>query len=252
MIDDPAFYAVAIPAVTLYGLSKGGFAGVSLMSMPLLSLVVPPVKAAAIILPVLMVQDAVTVWSYRTSFDVRTLLVTAPGGVLGIALGYVTASRVPDDAIRLLIGVSSVLFCLDAWLRPKLAAATSQHDLPKASLLGALSGYASFVIHSGGVPFNMYALPLNLEKRVFVGTGALFLGACNLLKLPPYLALGQITGENLALSAMLFPVAVAANLAGVHLVNRVSATSFYRLIYLLTFLVGIKLVLDAVSGAFGL
>ena len=46
---DPAFFAVAIPAVVIAGLSKGGFgASAGFASTPLLALVMPPAQAAAL------------------------------------------------------------------------------------------------------------------------------------------------------------------------------------------------------------
>ena len=59
VITDPLFYAAAVPAVILLGLSKGGFSGLGLLSLPLMALVVSPVQAAAIMLPILIVQDVV-------------------------------------------------------------------------------------------------------------------------------------------------------------------------------------------------
>jgi uncharacterized protein len=62
------FYLVAFPAVILPGLSKGGFSGLSSLAMPMLSLVESPVRAAAIVLPILVVQDWVSVWAFRRDF----------------------------------------------------------------------------------------------------------------------------------------------------------------------------------------
>src|SRR4051812_22733854 len=47
MITDPLFYLAAVPAVILMGLSKGGLSGLSLLSLPLMALVVSPVQSAA-------------------------------------------------------------------------------------------------------------------------------------------------------------------------------------------------------------
>ncbi len=66
LITDPVFYLAAIPAVTFLGLSKGGFAGVGLMATPLLALVLPPLQAAAILLPILLLQDVISVSSTGT------------------------------------------------------------------------------------------------------------------------------------------------------------------------------------------
>ena len=54
MITDPLFYLVAIPAVTLLGLGKGGFVGFGMIATPLVALVVQPLEGAAILLPILI------------------------------------------------------------------------------------------------------------------------------------------------------------------------------------------------------
>jgi uncharacterized membrane protein YfcA len=64
-ITDPLFYLLAVPAVTALGLSKGGFAGVGQMAVPLLALVMPPLEAAAVVLPIMILQDGAAVWVYR-------------------------------------------------------------------------------------------------------------------------------------------------------------------------------------------
>lgn len=248
MITDPFFYAVALPAVVLYGLSKGGFSGVAILSTPLLALAVPPLQAAAIMLPVLLVQDVVTVWSYRKTWDSRTLVHLAPGALIGIAAGFVFASWVSDDAVRILVGLIAIAFCLDRWLRAGSRIESRPHDWRSATVLGALSGYTSFVIHVGGPPFNMYALARGLNRDVFVGTAGVFFAAVNLVKVPPFIALGQLTWGTLATAAVLFPLAVAANLAGIWLVRRVPADLFYRLIYGLTFAVGCFLLASGIGA----
>jgi len=74
----------------------------------------------------------------------------------------------------------------------------------------------------------------------------MFFAALNLLKLPPYLLLGQFNRDNLFVSAKLMPIAILSTFAGVWLVRRVSPDRFYALILVLTFLIGLKLTYDAV------
>ena len=55
LIHDPAFWAVAVPAVLMMGLSKSGFlGGFGALAVPLMSLAVPVPQAAAIMLPLLL------------------------------------------------------------------------------------------------------------------------------------------------------------------------------------------------------
>ena len=64
IIVDPLFYAFAVPAVIFLGLAKGGFSGVATAATPLLALYLPPLEAAALLLPILICQDAISVYVY--------------------------------------------------------------------------------------------------------------------------------------------------------------------------------------------
>jgi uncharacterized protein len=257
VLYDPSFYAAALPAVVLYGLSKGGFSGVGLLAMPLLALVMSPVQAAAIMLPVLLAQDVVTIYSYRHDWNGRMLALMLPGALVGIILGGLTAALVSPSHIRVAVGLLAIAFCVNAWFGARIAAwfgsaqqptALRPHNVVAAAGLSAMSSYTSFVIHAGGPPFNMYALPRLRDTAQLVGTSGVYFGLLNLMKLPPYLALGQLTATNLQLSAVLLPVAVAGNLFGIWLVRRIPKELFFRIIYALTFLVGLKLLVDGLRG----
>ena len=107
MIDDPLFYAAAVPAVIMMGLAKGGFAGIGAMALPLIALVISPVQAAAILLPILIVQDMVSVWAFRRDWDRGILLVMVPGAVVGIAAGYLLAAKVSSVAVLGALGATA-------------------------------------------------------------------------------------------------------------------------------------------------
>jgi uncharacterized protein len=68
------------------------------------------------------------------------------------------------------------------------------------------------------------------------------------MKVPAYWALGQFTAESLSTAAVLLPLAIASTAAGVWLVRRVPAASFYRIVYALMVAVGGKLCWDGVAG----
>ena len=120
--------------------------------------------------------------------------------------------------------------------------------VPSGILWGSLSGFTSFVSHSGSPPFQVYVMPQYLKPPVFAGTATMFFAAVNLLKVPPYFLLGQFNRDNLFVSAGLIPVAILSTFAGVWLTRRVSADRFYAVILALTFLIGVKLTYDAVRA----
>ncbi|HEY8579089.1 MAG TPA: sulfite exporter TauE/SafE family protein [Beijerinckiaceae bacterium] len=253
MITDWHFYAVAAPAVLLLGLGKGGFSGVAVLSMPLMSLVLPPIQAAAFILPILMVQDIVGVWAFRRDYSAKNLKYLFPGGLFGLFLGWAFARTVSDGAILLIVGLISTVFVLYQLARRQAEARPPEPPrLAKAGLWSVVCGFTSFIANAGGPPFQVYMLPQKLPPRVYAGTSTIFFAVFNYLKFPAFIQLGAVSPGALATSAALFPLAIAAVAGGVWLVRRVDAASFYKLVYGLTFCVGLKLMWDGARrlGAF--
>lgn len=255
MIHDPLFYALAVPAVILMGLAKGGFSGVGAVAMPLLALAISPVQAAAILLPILIVQDVVGVWAFRKTWDRRTLAIMLPGAAVGILAGYLLAARVSSVTILAVLGAISILFALHRLWLARGGRIAAPRDIPApldAALgvgLGAASGFTSQIAHAGQPPFQMWVLPKALPPASLVGTTAIYFATINWIKVPAYWALGQFTAQNLTTAAVLLPVAIASTFAGVWLVRRIDPARFYTLIYVLMMLVGGQLLWEAWSKA---
>lgn len=249
MITDWHFYALAVPAVFLLGLSKGGFTGMGALSLPMLAFVIDPIRAAAILLPILIVQDVVGVWAFRRTVDWPLIGWMLPGAALGIWLGYVFAANVSAEMVLAAVGVISIAFGAYRLWAERHAVPRDTAKLPEwmGSLFGAAAGITSQIAHAGGPPFQLWVIPRGLSPQVLVGTTAVFFGAVNWIKVPAYLALGQFTPGNLMTAAVLLPVAVVSTLAGVWMVRRVAAERFYAAIYWLMILVGVALVWEAAA-----
>jgi len=242
IISDPVFYMLAVPAVIALGLSKGGFSGVGTIAAPLMAIVVPPIQAVGILTPILVTQDVVTVWSYWRQWDMRILRIMVPGQIAGAGLAWLIAAWVPDAAIRLVVGAIAAAFALSHWFGIVVRMPGDRPSVLAGRLWGAASGFTSFIANAGSPPFQIYVLPQKLDKETFVGTFSLFFAIGNALKVLPYFLLGQLSPSNLATSAVLLPLAVVSNIAGVWLVRRTPAEAFYRVIYVLIFLIGLQLI----------
>lgn len=246
MIDDPWFYAAALPAVLVLGLAKGGFGSVGLLVVPILSLVVSPVQAAGIVLPILVLSDIVALASYWGVWDRRVLAIMLPGALIGVAIGWWTAAWVGEEQIRLILGVISVAFALNYWIRQRATLAPQQQSVWKGAFWGAVSGFTSFVSHAGGPPYQIYVTPLRLAPRLFAGTMVVFFFIVNALKLVPYFFLGQFSSENLLTSAVLLPVSIPATFLGVWLIKRIQSKRFYEVVYILIFAIGLFLIAESI------
>ena len=240
LITEPYFYAAAIPAVIFLGLAKGGFAGVGTAATPLLALYLPPLEAAALLLPVLITQDLISIYVYRRDWDPTNLKIMLPGAVIGMAIGWLLASHISDDTIRVAVGVIGLAFVANVWLRKT---STVPKTMSRASgvFWGGVSGFTSFMTQGGGPPFQVYVLPQRLPKLTLVGTTTMFFAVVNALKIGPYFVLGQFSTQNLATSLALLPLAIAANFAGVWLVRRTPTGLFYQIAYVLLFLISLVL-----------
>ncbi len=248
LITDPIFYALAIPAVILLGLSKGGFAGMGALSLPLVAFAADPVMAAAILLPILIVQDVVGVWAFRRSVDWYVVGWTLAGAVIGIALGYGFATRVSSNGVLAAVGAISMLFgAYRLWRERRGQPAPSTSPGWVGALFGVASGFTSQIAHAGQPPWQLWVLPRRLARDVLIGTTAVFFALVNWIKVPAYIALGQFTWPNLMTSAALMPVAILSTFVGVWLVRRVSPERFYSAIYWLMIGVGGVLLWKAVA-----
>jgi len=218
LITDPWFYAVAVPAVLLYGISKGGFGGgLGVIAVPLMALVISPVQAAAILLPVLCAMDIVALWKFRGKWIWSELRILLPASLLGILIGTLLFGYMSASVVRLIVGVVAVSFTMHFWISKRRSGNKKLADF---------------------------------HRTDFAATTVLFFAVANYVKLVPYAWLGQLDTDNLATSAALVFLAPIGVLIAAWMHARVSDLVFFAFVYLLLFIVGLKLVYDGLVGLF--
>ncbi len=251
MITDPVFYLVAIPAVLIFGIAKGGFGGgLGVVSVPLMALVISPVQAAAILLPILCLMDIFSLWAWRGKWSWTQLRFLIPAGLLGIAIGTALFGYMSVAVVKLILATIVITFTLNyGWQRLRKKKEKKHEANPVVGVLAATtSGFTSFVAHSGGPPLNMYLLSQNIDRSVFVATSVIFFTMANYVKLVPYAWLGQLDTSNLTISLVLAPLAPIGVGMGVWMHKNISEKLFYRVCYSFLFVVGLKLLYDGLTG----
>lgn len=251
MLTDPVFYAAAVPAVLLFGIAKGGFGGVlGVAAVPIMALVMSPVQAAGILLPILCLMDLIGLWAYRGKWVWPELKLLLPASLVGITVGALLFGFMSVAVVRLIVGGIALAFILSSLYERRFRESLRGSYLPRAAgVLGAAgAGFTSFVAHAGGPPLTMYLLRRPLNKTEFVATTTVFFTVVNYAKLLPYGMLGQLSTDNLLASVVLAPLAPIGIALGVWLHRHVTDRFFFRFAYVGLFVISLKLISDGLSG----
>jgi len=249
LITDPWFYVASTIAVLIVGIAKGGLGGgIGIVAVPLMSMVVSPLQAAAILLPLLMAMDALALRAYWRQWDWQYLEVLIPAALGGTVIGFFTAQYISVTGLRALVGIVALAYALQYFL-PRTNNHSKTTGRRSAMLWGATAGFTSFSIHAGGPPLQAYLLQQRMDRTTFQATGVLFFFVVNWSKVLPYAWLGQWSIDTLLTSLVLLPIAPIGVSLGRHLHQRINDAIFFGVIHASLFLIGIKLLYDAVIGS---
>jgi hypothetical protein len=244
VIADAGFYAIAVPAVLLMGLSKSGFlSGFGALAVPLLSLRIGVPQAAAIMLPLLLIMDGAGLQQLWRERDRELLRLLMPAGLLGVVAGTLLFGVLSSQTLAAVVGGLTLLFLAQRLLFPPRPLSPPTPRWAGFGLAIA-SGFTSFVAHAGSPPLNAYLLPMRLAPIRYAATTAVFFAALNLAKWLPYAWLGLIDRTNMATSLLLMPLAPLGVWLGVWLARRIQPRWFYRVAYTGMFCTGAKLLWD--------
>jgi len=247
---DLTFFALAVPAVLLAGIAKGGFGSTAAFAaVPLLALALEPAAAVAVMLPLLLLMDFSALRPYWRQWEPRVSLILVLGGVPGAVLGAVLVGRADPDVFRFLIGAVALAF-----VSYRFGSDRGWIPAPKAPipdrigfLFGMGTGFTSFIAHAGGPVAAVYMLSMNLEKRRYQATTIIVFLASNLLKFALYSLLGFFTWRTVAAGLYLAPVAVLGTFLGVRLHGLLPERAYFAVVYVCLTLAGVKLVFDALA-----
>ncbi len=242
---DLLFFFTVVPAIILYGIAKSGLGGsMTLISVPLMTIVMPLNQALGIILPILIFSDFIAVYKYRKEFDLGTLKLMVPFAAIGIIIGSLTFSYFSEGLLKFIIGVMGFLFAGHYFFLKKDKEKKSEKNFLKGGICSVVAGFTSFCVHAGGTPVSLYLLPIRMKKEIYVGTRIFFFTFINLIKLPLYINLSMINFESFKHSVVLFPVALLGILIGYKLLKIIEEKLFYNFIYALIFVTSTKLLYD--------
>ncbi len=242
------FYTAMALAIIIIGIAKSGFGGgVGILAVPLTANVLPTQVALGVMLPILMAADVLAVWQHRGQQSWRHLRLNFAGAAVGIALGtalmFWFKTRATSDlahqeqvlsmSLRLSVGVLCLLLVLVQCYRLTGLKVPRVPDNNTAGVVaGGLSGFVSMLTHGAGPIMSVYLLENRMEKRLLVGTLAVFFIVVNTAKVPSYLALGWITWPTFTLSAVCFLLVPIGSVLGLWMHKRIPQRPFTLIMYL--------------------
>ena len=239
------FFLTVVPAIILFGIAKSGLGGsVSLISIPLMTFVMPLNQALAILLPILIFSDFISAYKFRKEFDLNTLKLMVPFAAIGAIIGASTFSFFSESYLKFILGVMGFVFAFHYFFLKKDANKPVAANYFKGAICSSVAGFTSFCAHSGGTPTSIYLLPLRLKKEIYVGTRIIFLTCINLVKLPFYLYLSMVNTSSFTQSLILLPLSVFGIFVGYKLLKIIEESLFYNAIYILILVASTKLIID--------
>ena len=87
------FWFLAILAAIFVGLGKGGLPVIASLAVPSLSLVMSPITAAGLLLPVYIVSDIFALSAYRRDNDKQVVIIAIVGMTAGVFICCLRLTR---------------------------------------------------------------------------------------------------------------------------------------------------------------
>ncbi|MEO9865948.1 MAG: sulfite exporter TauE/SafE family protein [Yoonia sp.] len=243
-MDGLTFWFMATFAAFCVGLGKGGVPVITAMAVPLMSLVMSPILAAGLLLPVFIAADMGGLYAYRRMFHPRVLKIMMVAMPIGVLIGWATSAYVSEGVVTILIGFIGASFALNMILRKPITSEPVEPRWKLGLFWGTITGFTSFVSHSGSTPYQVYALPLGMDKITYAGTVTVAFAYINIVKLIPYYALGQLSLDNLKMAFGLMIPAIIGVFVGFRLVKVMPEKLFFRIIIWALLFLSIKLIWD--------
>jgi uncharacterized membrane protein YfcA len=240
---DLGYYLVVSFCILLFAISKSGFSGggLALISVTVLSITYGPLTAIAILMPMLIVCDAIAVFLNRKYYDHSAVWSIAPFSLLGVIAGTVLFKFINLSSISVFIGSISLAYVIFNYLLTK----SKIKKIPfygSKTIWGTLAGFTSFVLHSGGLPMNIYFMSIYNRKVNFVAGLVFSMALINLFKLIPYFYLEIVSFKSLIEYLVFSPVAVIGVILGHWMNNKLSDKSFFAIINFFIVVASIRLI----------
>lgn len=225
----------------LAGVLKSGFAvGAGIFLTPLLTLVLGPKEAVAVVAIMMLLTDVTAIYQYWRQWNLRDVLYLAIPCIAGAVLGAFILDWFSPTMARRAIGVIGFIYIameLFRFLKKKMVQAPTAI---RSITIGIVGGVTASLANSGSVFISTYVAG-RLPKQMFVGTLVLVFVWINITKVAMFSALG-ILGKKLWLTSLaLLPFIIVGAMLGKWFNTRINEEQFKKWIFFLIAVACLKL-----------
>lgn len=236
---------IGVITAIMVGFSKTGVPSSGIFAVTLMAMIFPAKDSVGIILPMLILGDIIAVVYYRRKVVWKYLIVLIPWVLIGIVAGYFFLDLVNDKQLGRTIGWLVLALVALHLVRERFGSKLGVPDWMASwfvPFLGAMAGFTTMIGNAAGGVMSIYLLAKKLPKELFVGTGAWFFFAVNLLKVPFSVQLGIITWDSLLFNSwMIVPVLIGCWL-GIRVLAKLSDRWFQYCVLALSAISSLKLI----------
>ena len=217
---------VVLAATTAQSVAGFGFA---LIAVPFFAAVLDVRDAVVLVSLLGVLNNAIltrTAWRH-VPWDVVAPMLA--GALAGMPLGLVVLLVAPQDALRLAVGVTTLVMAAALGWGLRL----TQRSIASEAGAGFVSGLLNTSVGINGPPIVLYLQGRDYAPSEFRGAAAVFFFACNAITLAAFVAAGIVSRDVLALWALALPAVAIGSLIGHALVRRVAPDVFRRIVFVL-------------------
>lgn len=241
----PLTYIVGFALFFFAAFTKGilGF-GVNIIAIPIMSLLVGPKEAIAVVSLPGFLNNLIVIWQWRDTNSLPILKRVAPlliTGVIGITLGSILLVNLHVEIIEVVLGVVTLVYVLTDKVRqnwhipPEKERFWSAPTGFVAGLLGGISGITGPILVA-------YLHSLQLDKRYFVyAISLIFVLFSGSQSLNLWL-LGRYSGESFLFAIFCIIPLIVGTLVGNKAQAKISQVLFNRLLLIALFATGLDLI----------
>jgi uncharacterized membrane protein YfcA len=238
MIPVVAFVvAVILVAATAQTLVGFGFA---LISMPFLVVILDVQDAIVLTSLLSLTNTGIVAQQARRHVPWRTVSWMLAGSLAGMPIGLAVLLLAPEDALRLAVGVSTIVLAAALGTGLRFGSASAGSELG----VGFLSGVLNTSTSMNGPPVVLYLQSLRRPPDEFRAALAAFFFIVSALTLAAFVVTGVITAHAVALAGAGLPSVFLGSVIGHALLRRTHPELFRRLVFALLFAAAISAIVS--------